>query len=80
MSYAAVAPRLFMLESIEQPRAPARERYVHMNVRLPEQLHAQLLLLKDTVPNTSMQKIILAETADGVRRLMNKYGVTMPSE
>jgi hypothetical protein len=51
-----------------------------MNVRLPEQLHAQLLLLKDTVPNTSMQKIILAETADGVRRLMNKYGVTMPSE
>lgn len=55
-------------------------RYRHFNLRLPEQLYAQVEQLKDMLPNTSMQKIIRNATAEAVQRLMKEHGVKMGGE
>jgi hypothetical protein len=62
----------------EQPRTSGKTRTVPFALRLPEQLHAQLVLLKDTLPNTSIQKLVLTATEDSVRRLMKEHRVSVP--
>jgi hypothetical protein len=64
----------------DQPKLPEKTPPVQFVVRLPAHLHTQLLLLKDTLPNTSIQKIILAAVENDVRRLMKEHRAVMPRE
>lgn len=75
-SFVEAANALPVRASVKQdvPWANAHPRHTEpFLIRLPEDLHMQLVWLKENLPNTSMQKIALAALRKEVERLIAEH-------